>query len=444
MRFGVSREGAMSSRKRSWGRAGSVACVVALLTPFAAGCDGSGSKDAGPPGGAADGAGGGAGQGGGAAGLGGGAGAETPAFVIGTRVWDDTSTTSYFNVVSTLDAGTLVDLDDAIEVPGAAKLYAIEDVGWFAVGGGEDPSIARYVLSQDGELEEREKISLQSYGVQSLWDGLYVVSETKLYYPDRANGQLIVINPTEMVIEGVVQLPEAVREGYLSLYGYTPLLRDGKLLFTVGWFDWRETDSILGETGLVVLDTETDTVERFEVDERCGGITTGVVAGSGDAYFVSSALAAAAHRLGRLTTEPCALRVNAGEDSFDPGYLVKLADVTSSAISGEPVPAGGSGVFLRVFDEAQGTITDESATVDLTGQAAWTWWRWDLASGAAAPIESLAPSTADVLWFEVDGRVYGTQSTEDYSQTTLIELTSEEPQTALTVPGFVHGVARVR
>jgi hypothetical protein len=73
----------------------------------------------------------------------------------------------------------------------------------------------------------------------------------------------------------------------------------------------------LPETGLVTIDTETDSVESFEVDERCAGITESVTLDSGDVYFVSSALAAAANRLGRLDVEPCALRVKRGETKFD-------------------------------------------------------------------------------------------------------------------------------
>jgi hypothetical protein len=372
-------------------------------------------------------------------------GSESHRYLVGTRIWDDATTTSYFNVVPSLEEGTSVDLAQAVEVAGAAKLYAIGEIGWLAIGGGEEPTITRYTLNDAGKLVRGATLSLLSFGVTSLWDTLYVVSETKMYYPDRANRQLIVINPTTMEVQGTVELPETAREGFLSLYGYTPLVRDGKLLFTVGWFDWFETDSVLGETGLVVVDTATDTVERFEVDDRCGGITTGVVTESGDAYFVSSALAAAAHRLGRHPPAPCALRVNAREKAFDADYAKELAEVVSSEVVGEPVPAGGNALFLRVFDESEATLSETSATTELTGQAAWRWWRWDVESGEASLVEELAPSTSDVLWFQVDGRVYGTETTSTYSQTTLIELTAEGgPKEALTAPGFVHGVARIR
>jgi hypothetical protein len=62
-----------------------------------------------------------------------------------------------------------------------------------------------------------------------------------------------------------------------------------------------------------------------------------------------------------------------------------------------------------------------------------------------SPVDALEPSTSDVLWFQVDGKVYGTETTADYSETTLIELTADGgPRRALTAPGLLHGVTRVR
>lgn len=63
------------------------------------------------------------------------------------------------------------------------------------------------------------------------------------------------------------------------------------LLFSVGWFDWQGTDTIVEETGLVAIDTETDTVARFDVDDRCAGITEAIEVGSGDVYLITRALA---------------------------------------------------------------------------------------------------------------------------------------------------------
>jgi hypothetical protein len=367
-----------------------------------------------------------------------------PAFLLGTRVWDDSSTTSYFHVVSSLEAGTTVDTGLAVEVPGAAKLFAIPGAGWFAIGDGDAPTITRYTLDDAGRLSPGASISLQRYGVASLWPSLYVVSPTKVYYPDRDGQQLIVWNPTAMEVTGSIDLAGTGREGFLSLYGYTPIVRGNHLLFGVGWFDWTTNDTVLGETGLVVVDTSTDQLVRVDVDTRCGGISEAVIASNGDAYFVSSALAGAARRLGRFALEPCALRIPAGAEAFDAGYAPRLADITGAAIAGEPIPGGGDGIFLRVFDESLAVVAEGDATWKLTGQSAWRWVRWDVVTGAVALID-LAPSTSDVLWFQVEGRVFGTETTPDYATTTLVELTAAGgPSRALVAPGFLHGVARIR
>jgi hypothetical protein len=366
------------------------------------------------------------------------------AFLVGTRVWNDSATTSYFNVVSNLSADTVVDPATALEVSGSAKLYAVKGIGWFAVGGGEQPTITRYVLSADGRLTQDAEISLQPFGVKSLWETLYVVSPTKIYYPDRAGNQLIVINPTQMSVIGTIQLSETVREGYLSVYGYAAIERAGKLLISVGWFDW-ENDKVLGETGLVTLDSTNDAVVHFETDTRCGGVTQPIIMKSGDAYLASSALAASAHRLGRLTTKPCALRIPHASNSFDPNYALELDHIVAAPMSGEPVPGSGDSVFLRVFDESLGSVDREKMSWDLTGQTAWRWWQWNPTLGTANVVAELPPATADVLWFQVDGRVIGAQTSSDYAQTTLVDLTAANgPEPLFTAPGFVHGIARVR
>jgi hypothetical protein len=40
-------------------------------------------------------------------------------------------------------------------------------------------------LDEAGKLQAGDAISLVDYGITSLWDTLYVVSATKMYYPDR-------------------------------------------------------------------------------------------------------------------------------------------------------------------------------------------------------------------------------------------------------------------
>ena len=212
----------------------------------------------------------------------------------------------------------------------------------------------------------------------------------------------------------------------------------------MGWFDWDVTDSVLPETGLVVVDTTTDSLVRVDTDARCGGVTQPVTMPNGDTYLVSSALASAAHRVGRLETAPCVLRIPADDDQLDRDYSVSLEAVTGNALAGEPVPSNDA-VFLRAFDDSLATIEGPMLTWEFTSQTAWRWLRWNPATNESVPMPDIPPSTADVTWFQVDGHVYGSETTADYSRTTLIELSADAGAVrSITVPGFLHGVARIR
>jgi hypothetical protein len=426
-------------KRRPSNRASATAFVLVLLT----GVSGSGCGDdetSNPVDQSSSGGQGGGGQGGDDGGDDGG-----DAFIVATRIWDDTATNSYYHVVSSLDAATAVDPTQALEITGSARLFAFEGTGWFGVGGAESPTISRYTLDDSNKLVKGDAISLQPFGVESLWPTNYVISPTKVYHPDRAGEQIVVWNPATMEVEGTIPLPDTHREGYLALYGYGSVLRGKTLLFSVGWFDWNTTDTILPETGLVAIDTETDTVARFDVDDRCGGISQSVETASGDAYFVSSALGAAAYRLDRLETAPCALRVLKDADAFDPEFHLLLSELADGALVGDPIPAGGDSLFLRVFEASLATIEAETKTFEVTGQPAWHWWRWDTAANEAAPIGELAPSPANVSFFEVDGRVFTIDEGSDSMDSTLIELTAEGgPKLGLKTPGYLHGLAKVR
>jgi len=395
---------------------------------------GSGGGNAGAAG---DSAGGGAGEGSGPDG--------NAAFVLGTRVWDDTTTTSYFHVVASLAAGTEIDESRALELPGAAKLVSMPDVGWFGIHSGEAPIVTRYTLDASDRLVEGKSMSFANYGVEGLWDTHYVVSSTKAYYADRAGEQLIIWNPSTMKVQGTIPLPETEREGYLANYGYSPIMRGKSLLISVGWFDWEESDSVLGETGLVEIDTETDSVVAVEVDDRCGGVVQPITLESGDTLLASGALAAVAHRLDRLPTKPCALVVRKGETKFDADYLGELDAISEFEMVGEPVPAGGNAVFLRAYDDSLADVVEDGATWETTGQVAWAWLRWEAGSDDAETVSELEPATSDVVWFETDGHVYGIQTTDTYSKSTLVDLArAGGPKDGLVAPGFLHGVARVR
>jgi hypothetical protein len=166
---------------------------------------------------------------------------------------------------------------------------------------------------------------------------------------------------------------------------------------------------------------------------------------TGDTYLVSSSLGAAAHVLDRLDVAPCALRIGADSDEFDPEYALTLSDITDGAMAGDPVPGPDGRVFLRVLDEELINIEEGAFTYELTGQPAWRWLLWDPASDEVEKVSELPAAPANVSWFNADGSIYTIEEKSEPFESTLIELTADGgPKTRLTVPGYLHGVARVR
>jgi hypothetical protein len=77
-------------------------------------------------------------------------------------------------------------------------------------------------------------------------------------------------------------------------------------------------------------------------------------------------------------------------------------------------------------------------------QPIWTWSRCDLDRDELTPVDELPASTADTFWFQIDGNVYASQTNDDNSQTTLINLTADGGSSASSLPGFLQNIARVR
>lgn len=188
-------------------------------------------------------------------------------------------------------------------------------------------------------------------------------------------------------------------------------------------------------------------VRDLHVDDRCGGVTTPLTLESGDTYYVSSALNGAANFVGHPAAKPCALRVLSGRDHLDGAFAADLSELTNGAVAGGPVPADGSSLFLRVLDNEKVSTEAGDASWDVTGQAVWTWWKWQpekTGAGKASEVSALDPSTADVTFFELDGRVFGAQTDSEYTETTLLELNAQGgPKPGLSVPGFASHVIKL-
>lgn len=368
-----------------------------------------------------------------------------PQYVLHTAVQaPDGDRTNYFTVVASLGEERELDYKQSLEVPGRARLYAEPGIGHFAIGDGEDVSITRYELAEDGSFEPGDSISLQSFGVASMGaQAVLFTSPTKAYYKDDTQAQIIVWNPQEMLIEKSIDLPaELIREGRVtSLSSWVH--REGEAYIAVGW-STETYDQVDPGLALVRIDTETDEVAVSE-DSRCRGVYK-TAKYEDTLYFFSGVINGFGYAVHGDDggQQDCILRILPGEEEFDPDYLASVAHALSDEEIGTGIDVTSDGrVWYQVVDTSA-VNTDPGATYGEWYATGWTWEHFDLEtlSDRVTALDE-AGAYAGVA-FVVGDDFFISQTAADYSETTLVNLSGGEPAPGLSFPGFTLDVAQVR
>jgi hypothetical protein len=265
-------------------------------------------------------------------------------------------------------------------------------------------------------------------------------SPDKAYFLDYTQLQIISFNPASMEVTAALPLETFRCEELQTRFGFAVRRADG-FYFTRSCLDPDVTSS--GST-LVHLDPSTDEVTVTH-DSRCMGMRVGFLADSGDAYWFSDPQASVEWST-RLIDAPhdCALRLRAGETTFDPDWELDLTTRTGGVSAIAAVPAGASRIWMKVFEASAMPEPIPAAQVN------WGWqvWRW-----ALMDVESDAPlvpeQAADLVVYygdpiTVDRRSFTPASNDDFSETTLVELTPAGVQNRLHVRGELREIVRLR
>jgi len=369
--------------------------------------------------------------------------AASPLYLVHSSIQNSEGRTNYFTVVDSLDAARKLDYKQSLEVPGRARLYAAQGIGFFAIGDGGDVTITRYELSSDGRLVPGRKLSLQAQGVTAMGpQAVLFVSATKAYYKDDGQAQVIVWNPSEMTIEKTIELPATLlKTGYLTSVSQWAA-RDGEAYFAVGHVT-KEYDRVLPGTNLVRFDTTTDTM-TVTPDPRCRGLGKTARVGD-DLYFFSDVINGFGHAVypDDAGQKDCILRISKGKTGFDSDYVGSIAPAIGNKI--------GTVVTVSPDGEAWAQVIDPTVMPKTPGTTysqwyagGWSWWHLKLATLSDA---KQAPGDAGAYSGFIVGAGTGffvSQTKADYSETTLVDLSGAAPKPGLSFPGFALDIARVR
>jgi hypothetical protein len=335
--------------------------VFALAAATAAvGCSGDDDDDA------SGGSGGTAGTGGSRGGTSGNAGAEnneggtgnvgaSDLFVAGGWLTTpDAEYVGYLALLADISSRGSVDLERVVEFPGDITYGSPGDGSVYVVLATE-PTIQRWVLAANDELELVGELGLAQYGVS---DGVrkappVFLGPERAYYLDHETLQLVVWNPTTMRTQRAISLAGLEEEGYGMRTNY--LHRDGdRLLVSASYWRLTDEEGYLKLNRVAIIDTGTDAVSYID-DTRCGGVAFQATDSKGHLYVASHPGHTAALSVGMAHTdgvsEPaasCLLRVKSGANEFDPDYYVDLNE-TSGGFTGGLMQGRGDTAYVLTY-----------------------------------------------------------------------------------------------
>jgi hypothetical protein len=371
--------------------------------------------------------------------------AADPLYIVHSAVQNpDGARTNYFTLTKSLTAPETLNYANAIAQPGRSRLYAQQDLGFFAIGAGETLAITRYTVGPNDTIVPGASLSLRPQGVTSLGaQAVYFVSETKAYYKDAANAQVIVWNPKEMKFERKIELPaELIRQGYsisVSQWGQA----EGQVYFALGWTT-TTFDKVLPDTKLVRIDTATDALTVTD-DNRCRGLNQ-TANFNGALYFFSDVINAFGHAVypNEGGQPACAVRINAGQTTFDPTYVGNVAGAFRADQAATVVDVTSDGIAWVQVADLKVAPTAPGTTYNQWYDKGWNWYQVPLAT-LQNPTAVATPSGAySGITATVDAEFLITQAAADYSTSTLNALSSGTPKPGVTFGGFALDVARLR
>jgi hypothetical protein len=357
-----------------------------------------------------------------------------------------TERTNYFSLVDGLGAPRKLDYSQSLALPGRARLYANRGTSFFALGGGEAPTITRYGLGADGGFVLGQALSLAQYGVKSMGaQAVLFISPTKAYFKDADQNQVIVWNPETMTITKAIAMPrELVPASKETILGYSQwAARPGEAYFSASTYSALYDRADPGAT-LIRIDTDTDAVTTVS-ETRCRGFfKTGSL--DGTLYFFSDVINGFGHAVspGQSGQADCFLRISPGQTAFDADFMGSF----SAAFAATEV---ATAIALTEDGRAWVQVADLNVTPRMPGtrytewySKGWTWASVRLSDLRQSQRVAGEPGPYEGNAFTSGSDFFISQGKPGYAETTLMNLGGGPPLPGLSFAGFALDIARIR
>lgn len=364
---------------------------------------------------------------------------EGSLYVLATSVHTPDITTRYLTTVSSVDAGDL-DLSNAVELPGG-PVFAHNGAVFAAT---QSQSIVRFDVDEDGRLVEGLTMSVAGLGVEPSF-GNYFASDERAFLLDSSSLRFVVWNPSTMEIITTLDVED---ESLVDMEPYGDRfieLGDGRVLLPLWWSDWNREVIHPFASALLLLDTESLTVERFVEAPGCSGTNWGTRTENGDVWLVSDAWSWFFKWIDESVPASCGIRFTGTE--LAQGGSIDLGAKVGGRPAGYFGYAGDGLAYTVALHQEE--LSSESAE-DLYSRfndPAWYVYRLSLDDDAPGErVPGIDGASANYVVFDrLEDRFFVRRyDVNGQGRTTLFELPSTgAAQPVLTIPGELFSLERV-
>lgn len=257
--------------------------------------------------------------------------ADTPAVVLVERVFGAGGARSY--VISVLPAVPTAAVDRSV----ALSLTSADPElfnGKLYVRNRDLNKMTRYAIDADRKLVEEKSFLFTPTGLGgSRYNSMYVSAELA-YLLDSTDYRLIGWNPTTMELTGsIIPLDAARKDASLTGSFSAPVKVGNRLISAINWEDFTKAIMYPGSGALVVEIADPTHPKIIETSRVGGGFR--ITADGDDAYLTGTVGAdvrtygGGAFGGGALPTSGI-VKLPAGQDAFDPSYLVDVDAATGN------------------------------------------------------------------------------------------------------------------
>lgn len=335
-----------------------------------------------------------------------------PLYALVTTAWGPDGQTSYLTTLPSLEAGTVLSLDSAIERPGNWSMLGIDGYPAVWLAHWDGPTIERWDLRDDGTFVLGQTLSFANLGVTQAGRAEFgPLTLERASFPEVATGTLVNWNPTTM--EVLASLPLGIPDD-----GAIPpaprgavAMADGTLL--VDYF-YLDAERRVGDSaGIVAVDWSNNEILGRDEWDGCGMNKPAGQTSDGTAYFTVQADWVHATLLFEpgepWASPPCIFRVLPGSIRRDPTFApTDLGDLIGGGITGSLEVLNDNLAYFMAWDEE---LFAEELTVEnyfdrRFSIPAWKWYTWDMRSAEAVEVPNTEPLAAATATIKGDGRKF--------------------------------------